>query len=337
MGGPPVPPPGAPPGRPPPPPGRPRPPPGPPGRPPRVGAPPTCADCCLGIIAGLGRGMPGAPPPGRGMRSLGAASRRGAPGAAGPPSGRFGRRCCVPMPCEGAKGLLPGRGPLGRRAGPGVGPPGRDGAGRAEELFPPSLRGVGAGLPAFGVLGRAAGAAGRLAGLGAGGFGPGIAPGLGAAVFGSWEAAGAAGLADGAGVTGLTGAAGTGGAGAASGAGFSATSAATAGVAGAGLAGAAGVGREASGLGSTFGFSPSVSRILRTTGDSRVEEGPRTYSPISLSLLSSSLLVIPTSFAISWTRGLATTLLVTRPRPLARTYGLVVMLIGKYSSSGHER
>lgn len=329
MGGPPVPPPGAPPGRPPPPPpGRPRPPPGPPGRPPRVGAAPTCADCCLGIIAGLGRGMPGAPPPGRGMRSLGAASRRGAPGAAVPPSGRLGRRCCVPIPCAGAKGLLPGRGPLGRLAGPGVGPPGREGAGRVDGPGPPSPRWCAAGLLAPGVLGLAAGVAGREAGLGAGGFGPGIAPVLGAEGADSSRVDDATGVADGAGVTGLAGAS------AAAGVGVVTTSGAAGGFAGLGLAGA---GRVASGVGSSFGFSPSASRIFRTTGDSRVEDGPRTYSPISLSLVRSSLLVIPTSFAISWTRGLATTLLVTRPRPLARTYGLVVLLIGKYSSSGHER
>ena len=280
--------------------------------------------------------MPGAPPPppGRGIRSPGAASRRGAPGAAVPPSGRLGRRCCVPMPCAGAKGLLPGRGPLGRLAGPGVGPPGREVAGRVDGPGPPSPRWCAAGLLAPGVLGRAAGVAGREAGFGAGGFGPGIAPGVGAEGADSSRVDDSTGVADGAGVTGLAGASAAAGA---SGVGAVTTSGAAAGLAGLGLAGAAGAGRVASGLGSSFGFSPSVSRIFRTTGDSRVEDGPRTYSPISLSLVKSSLLVIPTSFAISWTRGLATTLLVTRPRPLARTYGLVVLLIGKYSSSGHER
>lgn len=276
--------------------------------------------------------MPGAPPlpPGRGMRSPGAASRRGAPGAAVPPSGRLGRRCCVPIPCAGAKGLFPGRGPLGRLAGPGVGPPGREGAGRADGPGPPSPRWLAAGLLAAGVAGRASGVAGGAGGFGAAGFGPGIAPGLGAGAAGASGTDGACGVADGAGVTGLAGAGGT-GAEATSGA------AAAAGVAGLGLAAATGAGRVGSGVGSSFGFVPRVSRIFRTTGDSRVEDGPRTYSPISLSFTKSSLLVIPTSFAISWTRGLATTLLVTRPRPHARTYGLVVLLIGKYSSSGHER
>ena len=75
-------------------------------------------------------------------------------------------------------------------------------------------------------------------------------------------------------------------------------------------AGFAGEGLGAAGLaaaGSAFGAY--ASRTLRTTGASRVDEALETYSPISVSFFKSSLLVIPISFAISWTRGLATTLL----------------------------
>ena len=67
--------------------------------------------------------------------------------------------------------------------------------------------------------------------------------------------------------------------------------------------GAAGLAAGVSGLGA------NASRTLRTTGASRVDEALDTYSPISVSFFKSSLLVIPISFAISWTRGLATTLL----------------------------
>src|SRR5699024_9328392 len=47
----------------------------------------------------------------------------------------------------------------------------------------------------------------------------------------------------------------------------------------------------------------------RTIGASIVEDAERTYSPISWSVLSISLLVVPSSFASSWTRGFATSLL----------------------------
>ena len=78
------------------------------------------------------------------------------------------------------------------------------------------------------------------------------------------------------------------------------------GLAGAGLA----TGFSSTGFGAgASGFGAKASRTLRTTGASRVEDALLTYSPISVSLLRSSLLVIPISFAISWTRGLATTLL----------------------------
>ena len=216
--------------------------------------------------------------------------------------------------------MLPGRGPLGRRAGPGVGPPARGALGRGvcDGLVPsPPRASVGlsfSGRSALGVLGRAAGLAGLedAAGLGAPGLtaagrGAGAAPGLGPGVDG----VGAVGA-------GATGAAGLVGAAEAAGAAGVAVTPGVGPVAGAGAAGwvvvgagavEAGAGRAVSGLTSVSGLTPRVSRIFRTTGDSNVEDGPRTYSPISLSLFSSSLLVIPTSFAISWTRGLATTLL----------------------------
>ena len=81
------------------------------------------------------------------------------------------------------------------------------------------------------------------------------------------------------------------------------------------LAKGRGAGFAAEGLGAAglaagvSGFGANASRTLRTTGASRVDEALETYSPISVSFFKSSLLVIPISFAISWTRGLATTLL----------------------------
>jgi len=52
-----------------------------------------------------------------------------------------------------------------------------------------------------------------------------------------------------------------------------------------------------------------ASLSLRTTGASTVDDGPLTYSPSSFSFARRSLLDTPSSFAISWTRGFATTLL----------------------------
>ena len=90
----------------------------------------------MGIIAGLGRGMPGRPSPrpagGRGGRWSPSATSRSGPGA--------GRR---PMPWLAANGLLPGRGapgrPTGRGAGPGV-------LGRADESEASEVSRVGAGV-----------------------------------------------------------------------------------------------------------------------------------------------------------------------------------------------
>src|SRR5690606_28764236 len=56
-------------------------------------------------------------------------------------------------------------------------------------------------------------------------------------------------------------------------------------------------------------FEAYFSLRRRTIGASIVEDAERTYSPISWSVLSISLLVVPSSFASSWTRGFATSLL----------------------------
>lgn len=236
-------------------------------------------------------------PPGPPGRPPGRCPSR--PSGRPPPSGRRPGRC-VPIPWAGANGLLPGRGVPGLRPTlPGVGPPGR-GAGRAA----PPGRGAGAGADDDGAAASAAGrsasgfagrsvGAGAGAGAGAGGLGPGRAPGLGpAAGFGADEVTSPS--------SELTGAPGVarGPAGLAGSVFFSA----------AGLAVFAGALPEASSLGASA-LPPSDSRRRRTTGASSVEDGPRTYSPISLSFFRSSLLVIPISLAISWTRGLATTLL----------------------------
>jgi len=65
------------------------------------------------------------------------------------------------------------------------------------------------------------------------------------------------------------------------------------------------------------GLSPAESALFdayssfkrRTTGASTVEDAERTNSPIDSSFASTSLLVVPSCFASSWTRGLATFLL----------------------------
>src|SRR5699024_5389192 len=55
--------------------------------------------------------------------------------------------------------------------------------------------------------------------------------------------------------------------------------------------------------------SAKASLTRRTTGASSVEEAERTNSPISWSFSRTFLLVVPSSFASSWTRGFATVLL----------------------------
>ncbi|SIG97390.1 Uncharacterised protein [Mycobacteroides abscessus subsp. abscessus] len=55
--------------------------------------------------------------------------------------------------------------------------------------------------------------------------------------------------------------------------------------------------------------SANASFTRRTTGASSVEEADETNSPMSLSFSRTILLVVPSSFASSWTRGFATVLL----------------------------
>ena len=77
------------------------------------------------------------------------------------------------------------------------------------------------------------------------------------------------------------------------------------------------------------------SRALRTTGASIVDEADLTNSPESLSTSSSFLLVIPSSLASSWTRNLATVLLVTGPaRHASDPY--CWQLIAGYSLGAHR-
>lgn len=260
------------------PPGPPRP--GPPGPRPRPPPPPPRRGCeapswldeCLGIMAGLGRGIPGTPPAGRGAGAPRPAGGRGAgrspePPCA-PPPGRGARRV-VPMPWVDEKGLLPGRGCPPRRGGAGLLPPGRPpvAPGRAPGRGPGRGPGLAAESP------RAAGGWGR-------GTGPGLAVGFGfGAVSGSPVAAGVAGSAPG--PPGRCGARGA--------AGF-----------GPGL-GTAGFFAPALRAVSAFGLSapPTFSRRRRTTGASIVDEADLTNSPMSLRIFRTSLLSSPNSLASS--------------------------------------
>ncbi len=184
-----------------------------------------------------------------------------------------------------------GRGPPGRGA-PGMPPCGR-GPPVASAPSDPSVgagRGAGA-LPMpeacelnglFPGLGAPAGrGAGRGAGVGVGGAGTGAA-----------EAAGATGCGETSGAVGTVGAAGVLTSGADPG-----TSVGTVGLAAAGaflavfFAGAGGV--------SPGGGAGKASRSLRTTGASTVEEAERTNSPMSWSLVTRTLLSIPSSLASS--------------------------------------
>src|SRR5581483_4939601 len=85
--------------------------------------------------------------------------------------------------------------------------------------------------------------------------------------------------------------------------------------AGAGAAGAAdaaaGSGRRPRVVGLAAPFAPLAidSRSFRATGASTVDDGDFTYSPMSWSLLSTCLLVTPSSFASSCTRALPATAL----------------------------
>ena len=246
----------------------------------------------MGIIAGLGRGMPSPRPPSRPAGGRG--GRSPAPGPAGPPGalGGAGRR---PMPCAAPKGLLPGRGAPGRGPeGRGVAPPGpRPGCcGRGVAL------GRGAGCSA-----RAAGAAGvsGASGAGAAGFGPGLGPGRGdgaACRLGGRRSRRSRPAPSRAGVGG----------------------AASAGSAGAGAAGAGGALGAGAFLAGAFAgaaepapsSAPYLSMNFFLTGGSTVDDADLTNSPISLSLARTTLLSTPSSLASSWTRTLDTLLLLVR-------------------------
>ncbi len=219
------------------------------------------------------------------------------------------------MPWEGANGLLPGRGaPVPRSFSPR--PRGRGMPWEVANGLLPG-RAAGRGAPGRGALLRlplSAGAAGFSA---SGALGPGRAPGL-APVDGAAGASAAGAGASGAGAAGAgaAGAAASAGAGAA-GAGAAGAGACEAGVgaAGAGAAGAAdgrGPGVPAFSAGLDSGFDADAGKAPRsflTTGASIVDEAERTNSPSSCSFATASFEVIPSSFASSCTRTLATFLL----------------------------
>ncbi len=246
----------------------------------------------------------------------------------------------MPVEPPEVKGLLPGRGPAGR-APPGRGarspaPPGRGArSGRPPSRWPagpgraPLGRGPGV-APGRGAAGRSVAgrsAAGRsvagaensaagtgvtgagLAGAAGAGFGPGRGPGVGAAWDGLGAAASAAGL----------------------------------GAAGRGAPGVGAPGLGAADLRGAAGFAPglpappgpcSASVSLRTTGASIVEDAERTNSPSSWSLAMTTLLSTPNSLASSYTRTLATSLLLGPGCPPDRRYFMGVLIA--YSSSAHR-
>lgn len=274
-----------------------------------------------------GRGAPPGPPCGR-----------GAPGPPWPPPGRCappGRGACgraMPVEPPEVKGLLPGRGPAGRAPGreppwpwPGRGarsgrPPSRcpAGPGRAPGRGP----GVAPGRGADGVEGCAGGAENSAAGTGvtgaglAGAAGPGLGPGRGPGA-----GAAAAGLGVGEAAAGL-------GAGAA---GRGAPGVGAPGFGAAALRGAAGLAADLPAL-PPGPCSASVS--LRTTGASIVEDAERTNSPSSWSLAMTTLLSTPNSLASSYTRTLATSLLLGPVCHPDRRYFMGVLIA--YSSSAHR-
>ena len=127
--------------------------------------------------------MPGAPPPGRGGRSLRWPGPRSLNGRSGRPA-PSGRGRCTPIPWREAKGLLPGRGAPVRRAPPGSPPvppgrgPGRgrgtagDGVGvGAAAALGAALAAVGAGRSETGSAGAASGCGGADSTFGAAGAG----------------------------------------------------------------------------------------------------------------------------------------------------------------------
>ncbi len=173
------------------------------------------------------------------------------------------------MPCEGANGLLPGRA-----------------IGRGMPMPCEEANGL---LPGRGMPGTEPGVVGLVADPEAGVAAAGLAAGAAAAGAADSLAAGFAGAG-----------AGADGAEAAGAAGAGASASAEAGFAAAGFAGPA--------LGSSaFGFAfGNASLSFLATGGAMVEEPLLTYSPSSLSFARASLVSMPSSLAMSYTRGSAT-------------------------------
>lgn len=238
--------------------------------------------------------MPGRPPPaGRPPVRPGAPPSRPAGGRGGrSPAGASGARAAGrrPMPCVEENGLLPGRGAPGRAPGrgPGVEPAGASAVPVSPSAGAAAAAGASTASAASGAAAAAAGASGSAGAAGAA-LGPGrgaaFAAGAGAST-GAASAAGASGVAAGA---------------------VSSTTSAF--LAGPGFAGAffAAFFSEAA-----FSSSPNWSLNLLTTGGSTVDDADLTNSPISLSLARTTLLSTPSSLASSWTRTLATLLLLVR-------------------------
>jgi hypothetical protein len=226
-----------------------------------------------------GRGAAG--PPSRAAGGRGGMPVAGAPPAGGAPGpGRPGR--CIPWVDE--NGLLPGRTcrPVGRPPAGGRGP-GAAGAGRG----PGRRSGVA----------EAAGACSDGGVCGAGG------------VWGVWLGASNG---SGAATTGAVGSgARTGADGASTGAGVGSGRGA-----GAGAAFGAGSFLGAASPAWVRSVSPNDSFSRRTTGASIVDEADLTNSPMSLRVARMTLLSTPNSLASSWTRTLATVLLLGGPNPL---------------------
>lgn len=259
------------------------------------------------------------------------------------------------------KGLLPGRGPAGRAPGRGAPWPGRPPSRRSPPCWPAGAGRAGRGPGVAPEAGRGAPEPDGPAGV----DGPDGA--LGCAGAGAENSAWGtgvtgAGLVGAAGATGATGAAGAAGAGLGPGRGPGAGApepagrepaagvtgegpAAGLGPGAAGRAGAPGVGapglpgRGAPGLaaeGLPEAEPPpgpcSASVSLRTTGASIVEDAERTNSPSSWSLAMTTLLSTPNSLASSYTRTLATSLLLRSGVVVRRT----VATSWAYSSRAHR-
>lgn len=280
-----------------------------------------------GIAPGFGRGPPAPGPLGRvpaGRSPRGGRSPDGR-SVRGGPDGRGAAGLAEPMPVlVELKGLLPGRGPVGRRSppppclgpgrGPGLGPrwPGlapAPGAGAPGDGAPgPGAGAPGDGAPGAGALGLGAGPSGVLApgpGRGPAGFGA-AGPGRGAGGFGCTGRGAEACCGSGTPPSALTG-------------GFGAMGLGPGGLGAAGFFGAAGLppacGRApapapdlSAGLAEDDELLENASVSLRTTGASIVEDAERTNSPISRSLAMTTLLSTPNSLASSYTRTFATAL-----------------------------